>query len=182
MAELPVKDRSARQVPEVAEVRLHPSGPQPVRARGVHDGQRGDAVAAGPGHVPQLAEVDALGKVAEHHGQAGRSAVGILHLPDARDTPAHGAVPVPNIAPNWRARTSASDSERSTTDTRVRRCASCATEAAAPGLSWPVTRMAGCVSGASPAFLMAVSPASCACRPLIPAERPPGSVTVSPRE
>ena len=143
MAELPVQDRSAGQVPKVVEVRPHAPCPQPVRARRVHDGQRGDAVAAGPGHVPQLAQVDALVEVAEHHGQAGRSAVGVLHLPDARDTPAHGVVPVPSIARNWRARRSASDSGRSTTDAWACRCASCATEAAAAPGSQPAGHQDG---------------------------------------
>src|SRR5439155_23263952 len=145
-------------VPVAAGVFLHAAGAAPVAARGVHDGLLGVHVEVRPGHVPQLAQVGALAEVAAHHGQAGRSAVGIFHLPDGRDTPAHGAVPVPSIAPNWRARTSASGSERSTTDARVCRCASCATAAAAPGSSWPVTRMAGWAAGASPASLMAASP------------------------
>src|SRR5207248_11683674 len=117
--------------------------PQPVRAGGVDDGQRGDAVAVSPGHGPQLAQVDVLAEGAEHHGQAGRSAVGVFHLPDAGDTPAHGALPVPSIAPNWRARTSASGSERSTTDAWVCRLGSCAAWAAGAGSSWPVHRMGG---------------------------------------
>ena len=144
MAELPVQDRSARQVAEVIEIRPHAAYPQPVRTRGSHHRQRGDAVPAGSGHVPQLAEIDALAEVAEHHGQAGRAAVGVFHLPDERDRPAHGAFPLLSIARNWRPRRSASDSDRSTTDAWVRTCASSRTEAApTPGFSWPVTKMAG---------------------------------------
>src|SRR5439155_1259931 len=129
----------------------------------------------------QLAQVDVLAEGAEHHGQAGRSAVGVFHLPDAGDTPAHGALPVPSIAPNWRARTSASGSERSTTVAWVCRCASCAA-GAAPGSSWPVTKMAGWAGGTSPARRMDEALASCACRPVTRTGFPPGSVTVSPRE
>src|SRR5579859_1732370 len=182
MVELPVQDRPARQVAEVSQIRPDAPGPQPAGARGADHRQRADAVAAGAGQVPQLAEVDALAEVAEHHGQACRAAVGMFHLPDVRDGPRHGEVPLLSIAWNWRARRPASDSERSTTDAWVRRLASCATEAAAaPESSWPVSRTAGWVSGANPAAKTALPPASRARRPLIRRDRPPGSARVSCR-
>src|SRR5262249_33725083 len=102
VAGVPVQDRSVRQEPELTHVWLHAPGLQPVQAGRIDDGQRGDAVASGPGHIPQLAEVDALAEILEHHGETGGSAVGIFHLPDTRDRLAHGAAPWPSIEWSWR--------------------------------------------------------------------------------
>jgi hypothetical protein len=93
VVEPPVQHGAARQVLEVAEVSLDPARPQPAGPGGAHQGQRGDAVPPGTGQVPQLAEVGPATEVAEHHGQAGRAAVGVLQLPDDRDPPAHGVLP-----------------------------------------------------------------------------------------
>ena len=100
-----------------------------------------------------------------------------------RDRPSHGAVPCPSIDLNWRARTR--PGIRSAARRMLRSAGARSGRprpADAPELSRPVTRMAGWAGGASPARLMAASSASWACRPLIRTDRPPGSVTVIPRE
>ena len=124
---LPVQDRAARQVPQVVDVRAARRA-RAARSRARASPMDSASTPSRPAPVTSRtsSEIDALAVVAEHHGQAGRAAVGDLHLPDARDPPPHGAAAWPSMARNWRARTSAIGSERSTTDAWARRCASSA--------------------------------------------------------
>jgi hypothetical protein len=74
---------------EVVNVRGHAPGAQAILLRRLGHGQGVDAVPVGVGHLAQLVERYLLAVVGKHHGQAGGTAVGQLHLPDPGHSPAH---------------------------------------------------------------------------------------------
>jgi hypothetical protein len=84
-----VEDGGGRQLLEVVEVRDHTPCAQAILLRRSGHGERVDTVAIGDGHLAQLVERHLLAVVGEHHGQAGGTAVGQLHLPDPGHSPAH---------------------------------------------------------------------------------------------